>query len=223
MTPDIEIPRSTSRLLDLLEIVLREGSCNLTMAAARAELTPTTALRHLRALEGRGYVQRDNDGEFSVGPTMIRLSATLKNAGELDQLMSQAQPHLDTLAQETGESTYLAVSDGRKATYISTAESSRSIRHVGGVGQILDLDDTAVGEALLVPGEVAVRTGAVEPDITGISLCVGPYSKMTVAISIVGPMHRLDSKTIKKASKALITAVDALQRALGIEQEAVAS
>ena len=59
-----------------------------------------------------------------------------------------AQPHLDRLAERTGESTYLAVSDGRTATYVATAESSRAIRHVGWVGQNVDLSGTALGAAL---------------------------------------------------------------------------
>lgn len=222
-TPEVEIPRSTQRLLDLLEIVLAAGSCNLTTAASRAELTPTTALRHLRALEARGYLDRDEHGDFSAGPTMVRLSASLRNVGAIEQLVGSAQPHLDALAEQTGESTYLAVSDGRKATYVATAESQRSIRHVGGVGQIVDLGESAVGEALRSPGSVAVRTGAVEPDITALSLAVGDYSKVQVAVSVVGPEHRLGRKQVKASSAALVDAVAGLQRALGIDQEAVAS
>ncbi len=220
---DGEIPRSTQRLLDLLEIVLADGSCNLTTAATRAELTPTTALRHLRALEARGYLERDDHGDFSAGPTMVRLSASLRNVGAIEQLISSAQPLLDALAEQTGESTYLAVSDGRKATYVATAESQRSIRHVGGVGQIVDLGESAVGEALRAPGVVAQRTGAVEPDITALSLAVGEYSKVQVAVSVVGPEHRLGATQATMASAALADAVDGLQRALGLDQEAVAS
>ncbi len=47
------VPRAVGRVLDLLEIVLAEKSCTLTTAASASDLTPTTALRHLRALEAR--------------------------------------------------------------------------------------------------------------------------------------------------------------------------
>ena len=50
------VPRSIGRVLDLLEIVLA-GPCTLTAASGEAGLTPTTALRHLRALEARGLCQ----------------------------------------------------------------------------------------------------------------------------------------------------------------------
>ena len=48
------LPRSIARVLDLFEIVLATSRCNLTTAANASELTPTTALRYLRALEARG-------------------------------------------------------------------------------------------------------------------------------------------------------------------------
>ena len=218
-----EIPRSTGRVLDLLEIVLAEGSCNLTTAATKANLTPTTALRHLRALEGRGYLDRDDAGDFSAGTTVLRLAAALRSTGELDQLIAAAQPHLDALATATGESTYLAVSDGREATYIATAESDRAIRHVGWVGQVVRLNGTAVGEALDSPGMLVSRTGAVEADITAVSLSLGSYSKLEAALSVIGPVHRLDDEARALVERHLAAAVEELRRSLGIDDQAVAS
>ena len=37
---------------------------------------------------------------------------------------------------------------------------------------------------------VATRTGAVEPDVTAMSLALPSIGKLGVAISIVGPSHR---------------------------------
>ncbi|MGI9606390.1 MAG: IclR family transcriptional regulator [Acidimicrobiales bacterium] len=216
LSPD-DIPRSVGRVLDLLEIVLAEGSCNLTTAAGAAGLTPTTALRHLRALEARGYLDRDDAGVFTAGPTVRRLAAAIHDGGPLDRLIDTAQPHLDSLAAETGESAYLAVGGRGVATYLATAESPRSIRHVGWVGQNLPLDGTAVGDALTSPGAPATRTGAVEPDITAISLALPPFESLGAAISVVGPAHRLDRKAQRVASAALALTVDALCLDLGID------
>ena len=95
--PDDEagVPRSIARVLDLFEIVLAERTCNLTAAANASELTPTTALRYLRALEARGYVDRDESGDFSAGPTILRIAASLRGGTVLDRLAAVAQPHLD--------------------------------------------------------------------------------------------------------------------------------
>jgi DNA-binding IclR family transcriptional regulator len=217
------VPRSIGRVLDLLETVLEAGRCTLTTAAAAVDLTPTTALRHLRALEVRGYVDRDASGQFSVGPTMMRIAGALHDGGPLDGLIRSAQPVLDELASATGESTYLAVSDGRVATYVATAESERAIRHVGWIGQNVTLHGTAVGEALARPGICVTRNGAVEPDITAMSLALPPIGRLGVAVSIIGPHHRFGAEQRETHARELAAAADQLGRQLGVPVRAAAS
>lgn len=220
--PEVTVPRAVGRVLDLLEAALELQHCTLSAAAEACELTPTTALRHLRALEARGYLTRDSGGEFSAGPTLIRIAASLRDAERLDPLIATAQPYLDELAATTGESTYLAICDHRMATYIAYAESERAIRHVGWVGQTIPLAGTAVGAAIERPGIVACRTGAVEPDISAVSLSVG-LNRPTMAMSVIGPQHRLDAKAVQRISTALDHAVASLGQSLGLHQERVVS
>ncbi len=216
---DDGVPRSIGRVLDLLEIVLASRRCNLTAAAAAAGLTPTTALRHLRALEARGYVDRDGAGEFSAGPTILRIAASLHDGKPLDRLVATAQPLLDRLASATGESAYLAVADERTATYIATAESPRAIRHVGWVGQDVALSGSAVGAALAHPGTTMIRTGAVEPDITAISRALTGTGSLGVALSVVGPEHRFGANERRAHIELLDATVEQLQRDLTISGE----
>lgn len=216
-TTDTAVPRSVERVLDLLEITLADPGCTLTAAAAIADLTPTTALRYLRALEQRGYLDRDPDGRFHPGATVLRMSAALHEQGPLERLVAIAQPMLDELAVTTGESVYLVVADDRTATYVATAESARAIRHVGWVGQNVPLTGTAVGEALASPGDPVVRTGAVEPDITAVSIGLGAAHAMRLAVSIVGPEQRLAKKSQRSAAvRALRATTDQLREALGL-------
>jgi DNA-binding IclR family transcriptional regulator len=214
--PDDEagVPRSIARVLDLFEIVLAERNCNLTAAATATELTPTTALRYLRALEVRGYLDRDESGDFSAGPTILRIAASLRGGTVLDRLAAVAQPHLDALARQTGESAYLAVSDGRTGTYIATAESARAIRHVGWVGQDVDLNGSALGAALADPTTTAIRTGAVEADISAMSRALSTNGKLAIAVSIVGPEHRFNRTKRAQHQIALGAAIDVLAHEL---------
>lgn len=216
---DDAVPRSIARVLDLFEIVIAEHSCNLTTAANRSGLTPTTALRYLRALEARGYLVRDDLGDYSAGPTILRIAASLRSGTVLDRLAAVAQPHLDALAEQTGESAYLAMSDGRVGTYLATAESPRAIRHVGWVGQDVALRGSALGAALAEPGTTAVRTGAVEPDITAVSRALTDTGKIGVAVSIVGPAHRFGDADLSRHQVALEAAVEALGIELRINGE----
>ncbi len=213
------VPRSIRRVLDLLEVVLATRGCSLTNAADACGLTPTTALRHLRALETRGYVERDRSGTYTVGPTMRRLTAALGDDDPVRRLVAAARPHLDELAATTGESAYLAVSDGRIATYVATAESRRAIRHVGWVGQNVTLDGTAVGAALASPGACVTRTGAVESDITAISVAIDVPDANGVALSVIGPAHRFDDATREAHEQALLRSAATLARLLGVRHE----
>ena len=214
-----EVPRSIGRLLDMLEVVLAKHSCNLTSAAHTTGLTPTTALRYLRALEVRGYLERDDSGDYSAGPTLLRLSASLRDRSVLDRLAAAAQPHLDRLAAETGESAYLAISDGRIGTYVAAAESPRAIRHVGWVGQDVPLENSALGSALRSPGLVVDRTGAIEEDITAISRALPVEGTLGIAVSIVGPEHRFGIEERAEHETALNHAVEALERELRFSGE----
>lgn len=216
---DDGVPRSIARVLDLFEIVLAEHNCNLTTAAASAELTPTTALRYLRALETRGYVDRDARGDFSAGPTILRIAASLRGGTVLDLLAATAQPHLDALAARTGESCYLAVCDGSTGTYIAAAESPRAIRHVGWVGQDVTLHRSALGAALAEPGTTAVRTGAIEPDITAMSRAIRTEGKLGVAVSIVGPDHRFTREQHAEHDAAFTAAVESFAQDLRLNRE----
>jgi DNA-binding IclR family transcriptional regulator len=216
---EVDVPRSIGRVLDLFEIVLARGRCNLTSAAAAAGLTPTTTLRYLRALETRGYVGRDSSGDFSAGPTALRLAAGLRGGTALDRLISTAQPHLDRLAERTGESAYLALSDGRTGTYVAAAESSRAIRHVGWIGQEVPVAGSALGAALDQPGTVVTRTGAVEPDITAMCRALTTTGTLDVAVSIVGPAHRFTEDRRARHGGDLNEAVDELERELRINGE----
>ena len=94
LVDETTLPRSIARVLDLFEIVLATGRCNLTTAANASALTPTTTLRYLRALEARGYVDRDGAGDYSAGPTILRIAASLRSGTVLDRLAATAQPHL---------------------------------------------------------------------------------------------------------------------------------
>jgi DNA-binding IclR family transcriptional regulator len=175
-------------VLDVLEIVLDAGACKLSDVADAAGLTPTTALRHLRALEARGYLRRDGAGVFRAGPTVLRLAATVRDDGPLERLITVVQPHLDELARTTGESAYLALLDG-----------------------------TAVGAAFADVGTVTSRHGAVEPDIAAVSLAFGPVGELDVALSIVGPSSRFDPDAVERCRSVLVAAVTDLAVELGLD------
>ena len=216
----LHVSRAAVRALDLLDLVIGEGRMSLTDAAARLELPASTALRHLKTLQQLGYLDRDEAGLFSAGPTFVRLALTALRDGPVAHLIATARPHLAALAATTGESSYLAVQDGSDAVYVATAESERAVRHVGWVGRSVPIDGTAVGAALVDGAEVHVNTGAAEPDVTAVVHGVaGPDGSVVAAISVLGPASRLRGRDLTRAGRAVAAAAAAFAADLGAPAE----
>ena len=205
-TATLHRSRSAARSLTLLDTVITQGSMSLSEAATDVGIPTSTALRHLRALMESGYLVRDQHGQYSVGPTFLRVALAAFRSGPYARLLAAAQPHLDELADLTEESVYVAVRDGTNAIYIATVESPRAIRHVGWVGRSVPLEGTAIGAALLMPAEApgqrpptAINTGAIEPDVTALTAPIFGGAGVVGALSVLGPAERLAGDRLDRA------------------------
>ena len=68
-------------------------------------------------------------------------------------LVAMAEPSLQRIVAETGESAYVSVhGPGDTALYVAMVEGTHSVRHAGWVGRTVALKGTAVGSALQRPG-----------------------------------------------------------------------
>ncbi len=202
--------RSAERVLTLLSTVANSGAISLTAAAVQADLPTSTALRHLRLLTNEGYLIKDDQGLYSVGPAFVRMALVSHQRGPYARLTTAAQPGLERLVAATEESAYVAVRDGSEAVYITTAESRRAIRHVGWVGRSVPLAGTAVGQALLctpeAPGSrprLYFNTGSIEPDVTAVVAPIHGSSQVVGALSLLGPADRLAEERLQTAAEAI--------------------
>ncbi len=195
--------RSAERVLDLLQHVGERAPTALTEAAEATGIPVSTALRHLRVLADRGWVERRTDGSYQLGPTATRLAPADTGGATRDRLVAVAEPHLRGLAMDTGESCYLAVRSGDEALYLSTAEGTRTIRHVGWVGRSVPIAGTAVGEALTANDREAdpfSNVGAAESDVGAVTAPIWFGDHVVAAISILGPASRFDRDSIRVLS-----------------------
>lgn len=137
--------QSVERVFDLLSIITASGGeSSLSELASRAELPPPTIHRLLRTLIPLGYVRQLPNRSYALGPGLIRLG----NAAGL-QLGTYAQPVLQGLVDELGESANMAVLDGQMVVYVGQAQSSHSMRMFTEVGRRAHMHDTGVGKAIL--------------------------------------------------------------------------
>lgn len=117
----------------------------LSEVAARTELSRATARRFLHTLVELGLVRTDGRA-FALTPQVLRLgTAYLSGLG----LPALAQPHLERLSAEVGESTSASVLDGTDIVYVARV-ATRRIMSIGiTVGTRFPAHATSMGRVLL--------------------------------------------------------------------------
>jgi len=204
------------RAVTLLSAVA-EGGGTLTELARAAELSPSTASRLLATLAGQELVRRDEYGRYRAGTRLRRLAASSLRE---DPLYELAGPHLEALADETGETANLAVAAGaRHVVYLRQVAGGQLVQTAGWVGRTIPRRGTAVGAALqgaVNEGGYVVRAGAVEPDVTSIAAPVfGAGGEIAGALSVLAPSYRTSAARAQRCGRAVARRAAELSRSLG--------
>jgi DNA-binding IclR family transcriptional regulator len=128
-------------------VVLMEAGEPLTLGAfaRRAKLAPATAHRILRSLALYEFVRQHEDGTYELGLRLLELGSAV--SGQFD-IVRMARPHIERLAEATGETVHLAVLEGDHAVYIDKVEGRHSIRLVSRPGYSVPLHTTSLGKVL---------------------------------------------------------------------------
>jgi len=134
--------------------------------AAMLDIDKSVASRLAATLAEHGFLERaPDDGAFLLGPEIGRLG--LLAVSNRYNLVALARGPMERLAAETGETTYLAVLEDRKAVNIAQVEG-RHVVGVGGdwVGWRTEPHATANGKVLLAFGDVRIDDLSLE-EFTG--------------------------------------------------------
>ncbi len=108
-------------------------------------LPRATALRLIEVLLDHGLLRRD-DRTYALGPQLAVWGQRYLDA--LD-VRAQAADLMRALAEETRETCYLGVRDGRRVLYVAKADSPQAVRPAAEVGTRNPLHSTGIGKALL--------------------------------------------------------------------------
>jgi DNA-binding IclR family transcriptional regulator len=147
--------QAIDRAAQLLVLVLSaERPSGLGELAAAAELPKSTTSRVLSALERHGLVaQRGARGRFSAGPVLLRFA----QRGLADRHLAElAEPHLETLAEASGETVNLAVPGALGVEHLAQVSSRHFLGTGQWVGRRVPYHCTAVGKILLAYGAAAL-------------------------------------------------------------------
>jgi IclR family transcriptional regulator, KDG regulon repressor len=152
-TPEeIENVRSTvqsvDRALGILETLADiRKEISVGDLATRVNLHISTTHRLLSALMARGYVrQNPNTGKYSLGLKALEVGNAVHYQRDL---RTEGQSTLLRLAEETGETTNIAVLDQGQAVYVDQVESDKTVRMFVKIGARVPVHCSAVGKVLI--------------------------------------------------------------------------
>jgi IclR family pca regulon transcriptional regulator len=140
--------QSLGRVLDVLGLFDGERSeLSLSEIAELLSWPVATTQRATATLAERGYLTRDPRTKlFVLGPEIVRLAASLIAGFRLPEL---ARPHLQALAEETGETASLAILDGRDVLFLASCPGRFRLRVGVSPGLRSQAHCTALGKCLL--------------------------------------------------------------------------
>jgi IclR family KDG regulon transcriptional repressor len=139
--------QSLERAFAILESIANSsqplGLADLSRATG---LHTSTTFHLIKTLIVLGYVIQDEAKRYRIGPRLFMQAAGAFNEVELVNL---AMPHLKRLAEETGETTHLAVRADAGIAVIAKVDARSSIRNSERVGLVRPAYCTAIGKVLL--------------------------------------------------------------------------
>lgn len=131
--------------LDIIELLRKHNGGDLTGLAAELELAKSTVYRHLRTLQDRGYVIRE-DGQFQVGLRSLMLGEYARRRNDSYLL---AEKKVKELATETGERAQFMVEEHGYAVYAYIERGEQAVRTDPGPGSRTPIHAAASGKAIL--------------------------------------------------------------------------
>jgi len=130
---------------------------SMTEIAERAQLPMSSAHRLINDLVEHGLLNRTPDNRYQAGLRLWRLG---QSVGQ--QLRETAHPHVQDLYSLTGETSHLAIRDGREVLYIFRFYGTKRVARSSWTGGRLPLHSTAVGKVILAFEEEWVRSAFLE-------------------------------------------------------------
>jgi len=161
---DTEYLSTLERGLSVLRAFGRETpEMTLSEVAQVTKLSPAAARRCLNTLVKLGYVAKHRR-HFLLRPEVMSFASAYLDSMSLGELV---RPHLQTVRDETGDSSSLAVLSEYDILYLVHVSTNRMVRLAAGIGTRFPAYATSLGRAMLAfeSGEVRtryLRTGTFE-------------------------------------------------------------
>jgi IclR family pca regulon transcriptional regulator len=139
--------QSLERGLLVLAAVGQRGTMSLGMLEAATGLNKATVRRFALTLADLGYLERLPHNRFRMTPKVLDLAGRFLESLSLPDI---AQPVLERISQQVGESTNMAVLDGAEVVYVVRVNAAERLLAVNlRIGSRLPYYATSLGKVLV--------------------------------------------------------------------------
>ena len=218
---------SVERALSLLD-AFSDGDDRLSLAQLthKTGLYRSTILRLAGSLQLTGYLHRDAEGFFRLGPTLWRLGSLYQRSFKLADYI---RPALADLAQTTGETSAFYIREGDERIVLYRHHADRLMRHHLEEGASLPLDRGAGGRILRAytggstPSDADIRSagfyisdGERDPETAAVAAPVFTIDGTFVgALGVIGSRTRLNGDHLTWVKDVLLKQAAELSQSLG--------
>jgi IclR family transcriptional regulator, acetate operon repressor len=143
----VKVLQTVDRALAVLDLVAERQPIGVSQVARAMQLDKSAAQRILVSLQNGGWIRGD-------GSTPVRWVLTTKPLQLARQvtgspLVARARPVLEQLRDDTGETVWLGLLDGRDVVAVDGVESHRAVRTSVRRGLVMPTPTSASGKAIL--------------------------------------------------------------------------
>jgi len=202
-----------------------EENLSLDALARKTGLYKSTILRLAGSLERFGYLTRERDGRFHLGPSLWRLGSLYRRGFYLGE---HVRPQLRRLTEITRETASYYIRDGNERVCLYRLNSPQAVRHHLDEGTRLPLDRGATGKVLLAFSGAGgtdferiraagfyISLGERDPDIGAAAVPVFDRAgRLRGALAVSALITRFSEAARMKAVAALLESAAALRAAI---------
>jgi IclR family transcriptional regulator, KDG regulon repressor len=153
---DPKQPESVAAVLKvfaILQALAERNESGISELSMRLAMPKATVYRFLQTMKSLGYVRQETDSErYGLTMKMFELGTM---ALQYPDLVELAKPHMQELADVTGETVHLGMLIDSEIIYVHKVDSRHMLGMYSRVGRRAPLHCTAIGKVLLAWGDPA--------------------------------------------------------------------
>ncbi|MEH6580200.1 MAG: IclR family transcriptional regulator [Amphritea sp.] len=217
---------AVERALDVLNSFSDEKNVlTLKDIADSTGLYKSTILRLIGSLEGNGFVSKQQDGRYRLGPSLWRLGSIYKNSFDSEKVI---RPILEKMRDTVSETAAFYIKSGDRRICLYRENAKREVCHHISEGSEIAIKQGAAGRVLLAytgtEGQLFdtirkqgwyMSKGERNPDLAAIAVpVITPDGEIKGALSISGLIFRFEEPLVSQCLDLLKDAAENMGKQL---------